>query len=62
MLSIMKLMRFNTFIIIPCETLQKLQNGSLIKICGCLYVTLLLLHLALDFDHANTAEKAASQT
>lgn len=54
-------MSFNTFIIISCETLQKLQSQSLIKICGCSYITSLLLHLALDFGHANVAEKAASQ-
>lgn len=39
MLNVVKLMSFNTFIIISCETLQKRQNGVLIKICGCLYIT-----------------------
>lgn len=52
-----RLVSCNTLIWILSETLQKLQNGSHYR---CLYITLFLQHLALHFDHANIAGKAAS--
>lgn len=56
MLSMMKLISCNTFIIILSGTLQKFQNGSHYR---CLSITLFLQHLVLHFDHANIDEKAA---